>query len=64
MQTYYHMNSVEQLAEKLDAYINGEKNIEGVHSGHVESGNDGMTIIDRDDDMQEAIDKWIARKKL
>jgi acyl transferase domain-containing protein/acyl carrier protein len=58
------VSSVEQLAEKLSAYIDGETNIEGAHRGRVEPGNDGMTIIGRDDDMQEAIARWIGRRKL
>ncbi|MEO8378059.1 MAG: SDR family NAD(P)-dependent oxidoreductase, partial [Acidobacteriota bacterium] len=57
------VSSVEQLAAKLDAYVSGEKNIDGVHEGHVEPGQDGMTIVGRDDDMQEAIDRWIERRK-
>jgi len=57
------VSSVDQLAEKLSAYIKGEKNIEGAHQGRVDPSSDGITIIGHDDDMQEAIDKWIARKK-
>ena len=58
------VSSVNQLAKKLGAYLGGVKNIEAVHQGRVEPGNGSMTIIDGDDDMQEAIDRWIARKKL
>jgi acyl transferase domain-containing protein/enoyl-CoA hydratase/carnithine racemase/acyl carrier protein len=58
------VSSVDQLTEKLSAYVSGERGIEGVHQGRVEPGNDGMTIIGRDGDIQEAIEKWIARKKL
>ncbi|MBZ5509493.1 MAG: hypothetical protein LAO78_28915, partial [Acidobacteriia bacterium] len=57
------VNSVDHLTEKLSAYINGVKNIDDARQGRVDSGNEGMTLIGRDDDMQEAIDKWIARKK-
>jgi acyl transferase domain-containing protein len=56
------VSSVDQLAEKLSAYVNGENGIDGVYQGRVEPGNDGMAIV-RDDDMQQLIDKWIARKK-
>jgi 3-oxoacyl-(acyl-carrier-protein) synthase/acyl carrier protein/SAM-dependent methyltransferase len=56
--------SVEQLIEKLSAHLRGEKNIEGVHQGRTDSANEGMSIIGRDEDMQEAIEKWIARRKL
>ena len=58
------VNSVDQLAEKLDAYISGERNIESAYEGRVEPGNEYMTTMGRDDDMQEVIDRWIARKKL
>ena len=58
------VRSIDELAEKLGAYWNGERGIEGVHQGRVEAGGDGLTIIGRDDDMQETIDKWIARGKL
>ena len=57
------VNSIDQLAEKLMAYLNGEKKIEGACRGRVESSSEGITMIGRDDDMQEAIEKWIARKK-
>ena len=58
------VSSVDQLVDKLGAYVSGEKHIEGLRYGHVGSTNDGMTIIAKDDDMQEAIERWIKRKKL
>jgi acyl transferase domain-containing protein len=58
------VSSVDQLAEKLSAYINGERNIESAYQGRVEPGNEHITTMERDDDMQEVIDRWIARKKL
>jgi polyketide synthase PksN len=57
------VSSVDQLAEKLRAYIDGERDIESAYQGRVEPGNGRMTAIERDDDMQEALDRWIARKK-
>jgi acyl transferase domain-containing protein/enoyl-CoA hydratase/carnithine racemase/acyl carrier protein len=58
------VRSIEELAEKLGAYLNGEREIDGIHQGRVEPGNDSMTLIGRDDDMQDAIEKWIAHRKL
>jgi bacillaene polyketide synthase PksL/BaeL len=58
------VSSVDQLVEKLSAYIDGERNIESAYEGRVEPGNEYMTTMGRDDDMQEVIDRWIARKKL
>jgi acyl transferase domain-containing protein/acyl carrier protein len=57
------VKSADELAQKLSAWINGDKNAEGVLQGRVDD-NEGLTIIGRDDDMQEAIERWIARKKL
>jgi acyl transferase domain-containing protein/acyl carrier protein len=58
------VSSVGQLAEKLSAYLNGEENIESAYECRVEPGNEHMTAMERDDDMQELIERWIARKKL
>jgi len=56
--------SVEQLAEKLEAYVNGERRIEGLHRGHVKRGSESANIINQDDDVKETIvEKWIANKK-
>jgi polyketide synthase PksL len=57
------VSSVDQLAEKLGAYIDGEREIESAYQGRVEPGNGRMTAMGRDDDMQEVLDRWIARKK-
>ncbi len=58
------VSSIDELYEKLKAYDNGEQNIEDFYQGQVKRNKDGMTIISQDDDMIEAINKWIARKKL
>jgi polyketide synthase PksL len=58
------VSSTEQLIEKLQAYKNDEQDIEDVYYSQVKRNADGMIVINRDDDMKEAIDKWIARKKL
>jgi acyl transferase domain-containing protein len=56
--------SVEQLAEKLEAYVNGERRIEGLYRGHVKRGAESANIINQDDDVKETIvEKWVANKK-
>ncbi|MBV9493034.1 MAG: SDR family NAD(P)-dependent oxidoreductase, partial [Acidobacteria bacterium] len=57
-------SSTAELAVKLDAWMSGDRSIGGIHRGRVEPGGEGMTFIGRDDAMQEAIDKWIARRNL
>ena len=63
-------SSVTQLAEKLEAYVNGEVSgdqpyIEDCYQGQVNSNKESMSIISQDDEMKESIvSNWIARKKL
>ena len=58
------VSSAAELAAKLDAWLSGTRSVPGLYQGRVEPGVDAMTFIGRDDAMQEAIDKWIARRKL
>jgi acyl transferase domain-containing protein/acyl carrier protein len=56
--------SVEQLAEKLEAFVNGERRIEDLHRGRVKRGAESANIINQDDDFKETIvEKWVAKKK-
>jgi acyl transferase domain-containing protein/enoyl-CoA hydratase/carnithine racemase/acyl carrier protein len=56
--------SIEQLAEKLEAFVNGERRIEDLHRGHVKRGADSANIILQDDDVKvTVVEKWIANKK-
>jgi len=56
------VNSVDQLVEKLNRYLNGQKDMEGAYQGRVKHGHE--SVIDQDEDMQELVDRWIAHKKL
>ncbi|MCW8999512.1 MAG: beta-ketoacyl synthase N-terminal-like domain-containing protein, partial [Kangiellaceae bacterium] len=58
------VDSVEQLVEKLQRYLQGELDFDDAFQGQVKKHQDGIDVIAQDDDMVEAIDKWIARKKL
>jgi acyl transferase domain-containing protein/enoyl-CoA hydratase/carnithine racemase/acyl carrier protein len=58
------VNSVQQLTEKLQAYLNGSQMIEDSYQGKIQNNNEGINFLNQDEDMAEAIDKWIARKKL
>ena len=57
------VRSMHELEEKLHAYIDGKQDLEETCQGQVKSNKEGMSIINQDDDMQEAIEKWIAKKK-
>src|SRR5687768_7490584 len=58
------VSSLDQLAERLTAYVNGDRNIPDAHYGRIEPGAGGMTTIGVDDAIQDAIEKWIERGKL
>ncbi|MBL6449564.1 SDR family NAD(P)-dependent oxidoreductase [Fulvivirga sp. 29W222] len=61
----FMVNSVDQLAKKLQAYIDGDEDIAGVYQGQVNRNKEGLRIISNDADMREAIIKnWISQKKL
>lgn len=47
------VSSIEQLTEKLQAYLNGEKVIEDVYQGQVKANKEGMILIGQDDDMKK-----------
>lgn len=59
------VSSLEQLAEKLQAYVQGEEGIDEAHRGRVARNKESTSIISLDDDMKETIvTKWIAGGKL
>jgi len=57
------VSSVDELAEKLTRYLNGEKNIDGTCQGRPDREHDHVTAMVQDDDIQEAIGRWITGQK-
>src|SRR5579872_1976178 len=57
------VNSVEQLVEKLDAYVAGEEEIEGAYRGEAKR-NAEMSLFSNDADLRQMVDRWIANGKL
>ena len=58
------VSSIEQLAEKLQAYVNGGKGIEDAHQGQVKRNKEALSLFSTDADLQQTVDKWIANRKL
>ena len=56
-------NSIDDLREKLRAYLDGEYS-EETFQGQVRRLQGGMAVFGQDEDLQEAVDKWMRRKKL
>ena len=57
------VKSVDELLERLSAYVDGGNDMQGVYQGRVESDAGGMAIIGLDSEMREAVDRWIASRK-
>ncbi|HXH40941.1 MAG TPA: SDR family NAD(P)-dependent oxidoreductase, partial [Thermoanaerobaculia bacterium] len=58
------VRSAEELSEKLQAYVTGDKVVEDVHQGQVKRNKEALSVFSTDADLQEAVGKWIADKKL
>ncbi|WP_189457555.1 type I polyketide synthase, partial [Aquimarina muelleri] len=57
------VSSVEELASKLKAYLQADRNLEGVYTGEVKHYDTSISIFNADTDLQETMDKWIENKK-
>ncbi|HSU89402.1 MAG TPA: type I polyketide synthase, partial [Terriglobia bacterium] len=58
------VSSVEQLAEKLQAYVAGEEHIEDAYQGQVKRNKEALSVFSGDADLQQTIEKWMVNKKL
>ncbi|MGD0098084.1 MAG: SDR family NAD(P)-dependent oxidoreductase [Terracidiphilus sp.] len=57
-------NSVEDLTEKLDAYLRGKQSVEGVYEGSVRHGKESADSAGDDAELNDAIvDQWVAERK-
>ncbi|RSZ60417.1 SDR family NAD(P)-dependent oxidoreductase [Massilia atriviolacea] len=63
MRVGFVVTGVGQLLANLGAYVDGDSDIDGSCRGQVQRNNDGLSSFMHDEDISEAIDKWIARKK-
>lgn len=58
------LDSIGELTDKLAAYSRDEQGIDQCFVGQVEKEKESMSLLSQDDDMMEAVAKWVARKKL
>ena len=57
------VGSIEELAENLQGFVKGQDDIEDIYQGQVKHNKDTLAIFVADEELQEAIDKWIQRGK-
>ncbi|HKP98382.1 MAG TPA: type I polyketide synthase, partial [Fibrobacteria bacterium] len=55
--------TVDELLGGLRAFCEGAADIPDAYQGRVKRGAEGVALLNHDEDMQEAIGKWMARKK-
>ncbi|WNO11560.1 SDR family NAD(P)-dependent oxidoreductase [Teredinibacter sp. KSP-S5-2] len=58
------VDSVSDLKQKLTSYVDGMVNLVDAFVGSVHHTSQGVSIISDDDDMREAVNKWVANNKL
>ena len=57
------VDSLGDLRDKLNRFVNGQEDIENVHRGQVQRNDHTIEIIGRDEDLQGAIDVWMRKRK-
>ncbi|HET8796364.1 MAG TPA: beta-ketoacyl synthase N-terminal-like domain-containing protein, partial [Thermoanaerobaculia bacterium] len=58
------VSSVEDLLDKLEAWLAGEPAMAGVHYGQPKRNQKIVSLFDSDAGLQQAIDRWIAQNAL
>jgi polyketide synthase PksM len=56
--------SVGEVADKLQAWLDGATDIAALYQGQAADGDDGLHLFGSDEDFRETLDKWLARRKL
>jgi acyl transferase domain-containing protein/ribosomal protein S18 acetylase RimI-like enzyme/aryl carrier-like protein len=56
-------SSMDQLVEKLQAYLAGEHEIEDAYQGQAKSNNETLRLFGGDEDFLATLDRWLARRK-
>ena len=52
------------MAEKLEAYIEGSHGIEDLYEGQVKRNQEALSLFSGDVDLQQAVHKWMANRKV
>jgi polyketide synthase PksL len=58
------VNSIDQLTDKLKAYLKGEQDIEDVYQGQMKQNNGLLSSIITDADFEDTLNKWLSGKRL
>lgn len=56
------VDSLDQLTAKLRAYVDGQKNIDGLFHGNIKN-RESLSLFDNDSDLKEILGKWASQGK-
>ncbi len=57
------VGSLNELEEKLKSFVEGRDNIDNLYRGQVKRDKETLAVFVADEELQEAVDKWIQRRK-
>ncbi|PWK14992.1 beta-ketoacyl synthase N-terminal-like domain-containing protein [Tumebacillus permanentifrigoris] len=57
------VGSLAELEEKLQGYLNQQEDLEHVYQGQVKRNKEALLYFTTDEDLMEAVDKWIDARK-
>jgi polyketide synthase PksN len=57
------VTSIRELEDKLTGFVEGRDGIEDLYRGQVKRNKDALGVFAADEELKEAVDKWIERKK-
>ncbi|NKB24234.1 MAG: SDR family NAD(P)-dependent oxidoreductase [Kiritimatiellae bacterium] len=57
------VTSVDELIEKLKTFLENKHEGDGIFRGQVKRNKDTLAVFTADEELQEAVEKWIQRKK-
>ena len=58
------VSSLDELAEKLEGYIDGGLAIENFFQGQVKGNKEALSLFSADVDLRQTVDQWIGQKRL
>jgi polyketide synthase PksN len=59
----FTVGSMKELEEKLRAFLNDQDGIEGFYRGKTKEHKEMLSLFARDDELAEAVEKWVERRK-
>ena len=57
------VHSLKELEDKLEASLEGREDVEDLYRGQVKRNKETLAVFTADEELQEAINKWLERKK-